>query len=83
MRSDYVLNRLLDKISSIWARPICLTKNQVNGNEAHLLDKLLGFGLERLFNHPHVVKPPPRHPPTDYAGAIPIPCVSFNFPLDM
>ena len=29
--------RLLDKISSIWARPICLTKNRVNGNEALLL----------------------------------------------
>lgn len=34
--------RLLDKMSSIWARPICLIRNQVNGNGAHLLDKIPG-----------------------------------------
>ena len=36
--------RLLDKISSIWARPVSSTRNRVNGNDAHLLDKLLRFG---------------------------------------
>lgn len=30
----YVLNPLLEKISSIWARPICSTRNRVNGNGA-------------------------------------------------
>lgn len=28
----YVLSRLLDKISSIWAKPICSITNRVNGN---------------------------------------------------
>ena len=45
-----VLNRLLE-------RPICLTKNRVKGNEANSLDKLLGFGPARLFNHPNIVTP--------------------------
>ena len=72
---------LLDKISNIWARPICSTKDGVNGNEAHLLDKLLRFGTEGLFNRPHVVTPSP--PPTDYVGAIPHLVVPFKYPLDM
>ena len=50
--------RLLDKILSVWARPICSTINRVN---AHLLNKLLKFGPERLFNQPHVVSPPNPH----------------------
>lgn len=28
----YILNRLLEKISSIWARPIYSTGNRVNGS---------------------------------------------------
>lgn len=38
------LARLLDNLSSLWARPVRSTKNLVNGNEAHLLDQVLGFG---------------------------------------
>ena len=63
--------RLLDKISSVWVRPICLIKNRVNENEAHLL-KLLRFGPERLFNQPHVVTP------TNYIGAISTLCDSIQ-----
>ena len=63
---------LHDKISSKWARPICSKKNRVYGNETHLLDKLLEFGPERLFNHPHVMTP------ADYVGAIPTPCGSIQ-----
>ena len=37
-------SRLLDKILSIWAKPICSTKIRVNGNEAYLLDELSRIG---------------------------------------
>lgn len=39
---------LLDKKLSKWVSPINLTKNQVNKNEVHLLDKRLRFGLAGL-----------------------------------
>ena len=62
--------RLLDKISSVWAKPIRLTKNRVNGNQAHLLDKLLTFGPERLFNESALRSEPPITP-INHVGAIP------------
>ncbi len=32
--------RILDKILSIWVKPICLTKDWINKNEVYLLDKI-------------------------------------------
>ena len=49
--------RLVDKKPSIWARPICLTRNLVDENRAHLLDKIKGFWPGYLINHLCVVKP--------------------------
>lgn len=54
---------LLDKISSIWARPITLERNQAKGNEARLLDKILGLGPESLLNYPVRSQPPYAAPP--------------------
>lgn len=61
---------LLDKISSIWARPIFLKRNQAKGNEARLLDKILGLGPESLLNYPVRSQPLRRPPPPELHGAI-------------
>ncbi len=63
----YDLNRYSNTPSTRWAGPVCSTTNRVNGNETHLLNKLLEFVLGRLFNHPDVV----TLTPPDYVGAIP------------
>ena len=43
--------RLIDKISSIWVRLICMTRNWANGNEVHLFDEILVVGREGPLNH--------------------------------
>ena len=54
------------------------TRNRVHGNEAHLLDKLLGFGPERL-----IQSVPCSDPPQTTSAQSPYLAVLFKFPPDI